>query len=118
MTLGQRIQELRKQKGLSQEGLGEMLGVSRQAISRWEMDGAVPEVLKASFISLGSYKVPLSFKETATPLPKVVQASAPDLPKTSPATVPSTLMQKSGSIKGDTAAAPIAPISSLVVNTK
>lgn len=46
MTLGQRIQELRKQKGLSQEGLGELLGVSRQAISRWEMDGAVPEVDK------------------------------------------------------------------------
>ena len=46
MTLGQRIQELRKQHGLSQEGLGERLGVSRQAISRWEMDGAVPEVDK------------------------------------------------------------------------
>lgn len=46
MTLGQRIQELRKQHGLSQEGLGEKLGVSRQAVSRWEMDGAVPEVDK------------------------------------------------------------------------
>ena len=38
MTLGQRIQELRKQNNLSQEALGEKLGVSRQAISRWEMD--------------------------------------------------------------------------------
>ena len=46
MTLGQRIQALRKQHGLSQEGLGDRLGVSRQAISRWEMDGAVPEVDK------------------------------------------------------------------------
>ena len=46
MTLGQRIQELRKKQGLSQEALGEKLGVSRQAISRWEMDGAVPEVDK------------------------------------------------------------------------
>ena len=46
MTLGQRIQELRKQRNLSQEGLGEKLGVSRQAVSRWEMDGAVPEVDK------------------------------------------------------------------------
>ena len=46
MTLGQRIQELRKQYGLSQEALGEKLGVSRQAVSRWEMDGAVPEVDK------------------------------------------------------------------------
>ena len=36
MTLGQRIQELRKEQGLSQEALGEKLGVSRQAISKWE----------------------------------------------------------------------------------
>ena len=46
MTLGQRIQELQKQNNLSQEALGEKLGVSRQAISRWEMDGAVPEIDK------------------------------------------------------------------------
>lgn len=46
MTLGQRIQALRKQHNLSQEALGEKLGVSRQAVSRWEMDGAVPEVDK------------------------------------------------------------------------
>lgn len=51
MTLGQRIQELRKQHNLSQEGLGEKLGVSRQAVSRWEMDGAVPEVDKLVALS-------------------------------------------------------------------
>ena len=44
MTLGQRIQELRKQKGLSQEGLGEALGVSRQAVSKWEGDNGIPEL--------------------------------------------------------------------------
>ena len=44
MTLGQNIQALRHTAGLSQEGLGEKLGVSRQAISKWEADGAVPEV--------------------------------------------------------------------------
>ena len=46
MTLGQRIGECRKKMSLSQEGLGEKLGVSRQAISKWEADGAVPEVDK------------------------------------------------------------------------
>lgn len=51
MTLGQRIQELRKQLDLSQEALGEKLGVSRQAVSRWEMDGAVPEVDKLIALS-------------------------------------------------------------------
>ncbi len=43
-TLGQRIQEGRKQAGLSQEALGERLGVSRQAVSKWEADAAVPEL--------------------------------------------------------------------------
>ncbi len=44
MTLGQRIQELRKQAGLSQETLGEALGVSRQAVSKWEGDNGIPEL--------------------------------------------------------------------------
>ena len=44
MTLGQRIQELRKQQGLSQEALGEALGVSRQAVSKWELDNGIPEL--------------------------------------------------------------------------
>ena len=46
MTLGQRIQELRKAMGLSQEALGEALGVSRQAVSKWEGDNGIPELDK------------------------------------------------------------------------
>ena len=38
MTLGQRIQAHRTRLGLSQEGLGEKLGVSRQAVSKWEAE--------------------------------------------------------------------------------
>ena len=44
MTLGQRIQEYRKQQGLSQESLGDALGVSRQAVSKWEGDNGIPEL--------------------------------------------------------------------------
>lgn len=44
MTLGQRIQELRKQRGMSQERLGDALGVSRQAVSKWEGDNGIPEL--------------------------------------------------------------------------
>ncbi len=44
MTLGQHIQSLRKKAGLSQESLGEALGVSRQAVSKWEADAAIPEL--------------------------------------------------------------------------
>lgn len=51
MTLGQRIQELRRARGLSQEGLGDLLGVSRQAISKWESDITIPEVDKLVAIS-------------------------------------------------------------------
>lgn len=36
MTIADRIQQLRKQNGLSQEQLAERLDVSRQAVSKWE----------------------------------------------------------------------------------
>ena len=51
MTLGQRIQELRKGLGLSQEALGERMGVSRQAISKWEGDQTIPELDKLISLS-------------------------------------------------------------------
>ncbi len=37
-TLGARIQAPRRRMGLSQEQLAERLGVSRQAVSKWELD--------------------------------------------------------------------------------
>lgn len=46
MTLGQRIAQKRKELGLSQEGLGEQLKVSRQAIYKWESDTTLPEIEK------------------------------------------------------------------------
>lgn len=42
MTTGEKIAALRREKGLSQEALGEKLGLSRQAVSKWEADQAVP----------------------------------------------------------------------------
>lgn len=46
MTLGEKIQKLRKEGGLSQEELSDQLGVSRQAISKWERDSGYPETEK------------------------------------------------------------------------
>lgn len=46
MTLGNRLQRLRQRQGLSQDALAEKLGVSRQTVSKWERDEAVPEVEK------------------------------------------------------------------------
>ena len=44
MTLGERIALARKKAGLSQEQLGDRLGVSRQAVSKWESDQTNPDV--------------------------------------------------------------------------
>ncbi len=46
MNISERIQELRKNKNLSQEQLAEILGVSRQAVSKWEGGQSLPEVEK------------------------------------------------------------------------
>lgn len=37
MSFGENLQMIRKQNHLSQEDLAEMLGVSRQAVSKWEL---------------------------------------------------------------------------------
>ena len=46
MTIGERIAQKRKELGLSQEALGEKMGVSRQSIYKWESDAALPEIEK------------------------------------------------------------------------
>lgn len=46
MTTGEKIAMLRKKKDLTQEQLAEILKVSRQSVSRWEMDVAFPETEK------------------------------------------------------------------------
>ena len=43
MTLGERIQALRRERGMSQEGLAEVLGISRQAVSKWEKGLSCPD---------------------------------------------------------------------------
>ena len=51
MTFGEKIQKLRKEAGLSQEELSYQLGVSRQAVSKWERDNGYPETEKIVRIS-------------------------------------------------------------------
>lgn len=51
MTLGQRIHELRTAAGLSQEQLAERLDVSRQAISKWELDASTPDLDRLVLLS-------------------------------------------------------------------
>ena len=81
MELNERIIQARKQAGLTQEQLGERLGVSRQAVSKWESGQANPDVtyitemcklfqVSADWLLLG--------KEPGTPS---AAAPEPDLPK-------------------------------------
>ena len=51
MTTGQKIAMERKELNLTQEGLADRLGVSRQAVSRWEVDAAFPETEKLLALS-------------------------------------------------------------------
>jgi len=44
MTLGQKLKDIRKRFCLSQEQLAEIMNVSRQAITKWENDGGLPDV--------------------------------------------------------------------------
>lgn len=45
MTLGQTIRKLRKEADMTQERLAELLNVSPQAVSRWETDSAMPDIV-------------------------------------------------------------------------
>lgn len=51
MTLGEKLLDLRKKLGLSQEEVAEKLNVSRQTISKWETGQTVPELFKVKLLS-------------------------------------------------------------------
>ena len=46
MTFGEKLSRLRKENNYTQEELAELLGVSRQSVSKWESDAAYPETEK------------------------------------------------------------------------
>lgn len=60
MKMDEKLIYLRKENNLSQMQLSEKLGVSRQAISRWEVGVAVPSTDNLKFLS-SLYGVPIDF---------------------------------------------------------
>ena len=44
MTFAEKLKQIRKQAGMSQEQLAEKLGVSRQAVTKWETDAGIPDI--------------------------------------------------------------------------
>lgn len=51
MTFAEKLKSIRKQTGMSQEGLAEKLGVSRQAVTKWESEAGIPDIENIMAIS-------------------------------------------------------------------
>ena len=77
MTFGEKLQKLRARAGLSQDQLAELLDVSRQAVSKWERNEAMPEAEKLVRISrqFGVSTDYLLLEEQETPARKTTRRS-------------------------------------------
>lgn len=60
MTFSEKLQLLRRQGGLSQEQLADRLGVTRQSVSKWESNAAMPEISKLVALS-ELFRVPVDY---------------------------------------------------------
>ena len=52
MSLGNSLFNARKKSGLSQEEVAEKLGVSRQTISKWELDETLPDIRQSKRLAM------------------------------------------------------------------
>ena len=78
MTLGDKLSKLRKENNYTQEQLADILGVSRQAISKWESDTAFPETERLIRISeLYGCSLDYLLKDEADIPPKADTADCP-----------------------------------------
>ena len=51
MNIGSKIRELRKQRGITQEQLATSIGISFQAVSKWENNIALPDITLAPMLA-------------------------------------------------------------------
>ena len=79
MSFGQRLQEVRRNNGMTQEDFAEQLKVSRQAVSKWESSRGYPELEKILYIC-NRYGVTMDelFREE---VPHSGRAAAPMVPE-------------------------------------
>lgn len=92
MTLGQKITNLRKARSMTQEELSEAIGVTRQTISKWELDSSTPDLdylckLCDLFGVTADYLIRPE-KETVETAPPPPTEQAPPLPRTEPTPPP------------------------------
>ncbi|MDO4543347.1 MAG: helix-turn-helix transcriptional regulator [Clostridia bacterium] len=76
-TTGQKIRELRLEKGLTQKRLGEIIGVDGRTVSKWENDGGLPDVgiLPALSLALGADTGALLARANSDKTPATVNVS-------------------------------------------
>ena len=58
MSLGTSLAQARRKAGLTQEAVAEKLGVSRQTISKWELDETLPDIRQSTRLAM-LYRVTL-----------------------------------------------------------
>lgn len=82
-TMGSRIAYYRKQKNLTQEELGQAVGVTNQAVSKWETDTSLPDVLLLPHLAraLGITLDALYGLESEAPAPTPARCTADDFPE-------------------------------------
>jgi len=77
MTIGEKIQYLRRKRGLSQDQLAEMVDVSRQSISKWERDESLPEITKIVILSeIFDVTTDYLLKKDTSPVPNLTEADS------------------------------------------
>ena len=77
MSFADRLQAERRKNGLTQEGLAEAMGVSRQAVSKWEQGEGYPEVEKLLALA-DKFGVSLDYLMDRAPLEKAPVDSSAD----------------------------------------
>ena len=82
-TMGERIAHFRKRKQLTQEELGQALGVSNQAVSKWEKNTSLPDVMLLPHLAraLDVTLDELYGLESEAPTPTSPRSTADDFPE-------------------------------------
>lgn len=87
MNIGDRIQSLRKARGLSQEELAAQIGVSRQAVSKWEAGQSQPDMDKVIALShlfgvtTDFLLLPETEVKSVDPVPIIISVPKAELPQ-------------------------------------
>lgn len=82
LTLGRRIQALRREQALTQDALAERMGVTPQAVSKWENDQSCPDIMS----------LPMLAKELHTTVDTLLTGEAAPASLISPAKKPEELI--------------------------